>query len=146
MNIPEKPTKAVVSVVEMAALCLLSRSRFYSLIDANVFPKPIRTESCKRPVYDHDLQQKCLDIRRTGIGANGLPVLFNRKRKPTKKKRHPKVSSNHPEMLEALKGLGLQTTSESVESALHELFPSGCDNLGEGERVRQVFLHIQRKK
>ena len=30
-------------------------------------------------MYDRTLQDACLEIRQTGIGANGLPVLFNRK-------------------------------------------------------------------
>lgn len=145
MNIPEKPTKAVVSVVEMANLCLLSRSRFFALIQSGVFPKPVRNGACKRPVFDLELQQKCLDIRRTGIGLNG-PVLFNRKAKTTSKKARPKLTSDHADLLDALKSLGLQTTAEVVDGALHELFPSGWTDVDEGQRVRQVFLHLQRKK
>lgn len=143
MKIPEKPTKAVVSSVEMAALCLLSRSRFFALVKAGVFPRPTRTESCKRPVYNLELQQKCLDIRRTGIGLKG-PVLFNRKAKTTSRKPRPKLTSNHAEMLDALKSLGLQTTAEAVDSALRELFPSGWEEADEGQRVKQVFLHLQK--
>ncbi|MEZ5949116.1 MAG: hypothetical protein R3C12_07860 [Planctomycetaceae bacterium] len=145
MNIPEKPTKAVVSVVEMANLCLLSRSRFFALIQSGVFPKPVRNGACKRPVFDLELQQKCLDIRRTGIGLNG-PVLFNRKAKAPTKKTRPKLASDHADLLDALKSLGLQTTAEVVDGALRELFPSGWADVDEGQRVRQVFLHLQRKK
>ena len=145
MSIPEKPTKAVVSVVEMANLCLLSRSRFFALVKDGVFPRPIRTASCKRPVYDLELQQKCLDIRRTGIGLNG-PVLFNRKSKTTTKKSRPKLTSDHADLLDALKSLGLQATAETVDAALGELFPSGWSEVDEGQRVRQVFLHLQKKK
>ena len=145
MNIPEKPTKAVVSVVEMANLCLLSRSRFFALIQSGVFPKPVRNGACKRPVFDLELQQKCLDIRRTGIGLNG-PVLFNRKAKAPTKKTRPKLASDHADLLDALKSLGLQTTAEVVDGALRELFPSGWADVDEGQRVRQVFLHLQKKK
>ena len=145
MSIPEKPTKAVVSSVEMAGLCLLSRSRFFALVKDGVFPRPIRTESCKRPVYDLELQQKCLDIRRTGIGLNG-PVLFNRKSKTLGKKARPRLTNEHTDLIDALKSLGLQTTAESVDGALRELFPSGWADVDEGQRVRQVFLHLQKKK
>lgn len=145
MNIPDKPTKAVVSSVEMAAMCLLSRSRFLALVKAGVFPRPVRTESCKRPVYDLELQQRCLDIRRTGISLNG-PVLFNRKSRTTSKKSRPKLTSDHADLLDALKSLGLQTTAEAVDGALRELFPSGWTEVDEGQRVRQVFLHLQKKK
>lgn len=136
MNVPEKPTKAVISVVEMANLCLLSRSRFYSLIQIGAFPEPIRNESCKRPVYDLELQQKCLDIRRSGIGLNG-PVLFNRKSKTGKKSR-PKLTSDHADLLDALKSLGLQTTAEIVNGALNELFPSVWADIDDGQRSRRL--------
>src|SRR5215471_13882555 len=75
--------KSVITVAEMADLCQLSRSRFYDLVEAGVFPKPALHPSSKRPMFDRTLQEACLEIRQTGIGANGLPVLFNRK--PTKK-------------------------------------------------------------
>ena len=67
--------KSVVTVSEMADLCQLSRSRFYDLIEAGVFPKPVHHPSSKRPMYDREMQEKCLEIRETGIGANGQPVL-----------------------------------------------------------------------
>ena len=145
MTIPDKPTKAVVSVREMAEMCLLSRSRFFALIQSGVFPSPVRNGACKRPVYDLELQQKCLDIRRTGIGLNG-PVLFNRKAKTNTKKARPKQASDHADLLDALKSLRLQTTAEAVDGALRELFPSGWSDVDDGQRVRQVFLHLQRKK
>jgi hypothetical protein len=171
MNAQEKPRKAVVSVVEMAAMLDLSKSRFYSLMQAGIFPTPIRQscnrpesiadESCtpaepiqhesyKRPVFDLELQQRCLDIRSTGIGANGQPVLFNRKRrKPSQPKprsgRHP-VTEEDAELIEALKSLGLTATAEEVQAALRELYPDGSAGIDQGEIVRRVFLHLRRKK
>ena len=149
MNIPETPTKAVVSVREMAEMCLLSRSRFHALIQASVFPAPIRNESCKRPVYDLELQKKCLEIRRTGIDAEGRPVVFNRKRRASGSKQRPRPrlnASDHADLIESLKSLGLQAKAEAVESALVELFPNGQADVEEGEKVRRVFLHLQQKK
>ena len=70
---------SVVTVQRMAEMCQLSRSRFYDLTDTGVFPKPDQHPISKRPMYDLLLQEICLEIRRTGIGANGIPVLFNRK-------------------------------------------------------------------
>ena len=149
MTIPEKPGKAVVSVREMAEMCLLSRSRFHALIQASVFPAPIRNESCKRPIYDLELQQKCLEIRRTGIDAEGRPIVFNRKRQSTGKNRRPlakAATTDHADLIESLKSLGLQVTSQAVRSALAELYPKGWGNVDEGERIRSVFLHLQQKK
>ena len=149
MSLPEKPTKAVVSVVEMSSMVFLSKSRFYTLIQAGIFPQAIKHESCKRPVFDLKLQQECLDVRRTGIGANDQPVLFNRKRKATARRQrqnHQQATSDHAELIEALKSLGLTTTPGAVEEALGNLFPDGCDGIDQGEVIRRVFLHLQGRK
>ena len=171
MSVQEKPRKAVVSVLEMAAMLDLSKSRFYALMQAGVFPTPIRQscnrpesvpnesstppepaqhESYKRPVFDLDLQQKCLEIRNTGIGDNGQPVLFNRKRKksgqPKPRPGHQAVTEEHAELIESLKSLGLTATAEEVQAASKELYPDGTAGIQPGEIVRRVFLHLRRKK
>jgi hypothetical protein len=150
MTIQEKSRKAVVSVVAMADMLGLSKSRFYALIQSGIFPQPVRHESCKRPVFDADLQQKCMEIRQTGIGHNGEPVLFNRKRrKPTQPKpcqdHHP-ISEEQAELVEALKSLGLTATAEEVQATVGELFPSGCSGIDKGEVVRRVFLQLRGRK
>ena len=83
MTAHEPSSKAAISVSEMAEMCSISRSRWYEMVASGVFPKPIQIPSAKRPVYDRNLQDKCLEIRATGIGLNGAPVLFNRKPKKT---------------------------------------------------------------
>jgi hypothetical protein len=133
----------------MSSMVGLSKSRFYALIQAGIFPAPVRHASCKRPVFDLELQQKCLDIRRTGIGANGQPVLFNRKQKATAKRPRPSVqrpTNDHADLIEALKSLGLTTTPGAVEEALAKLFPGGCDGIDQGEVIRRVFLQLQTRK
>lgn len=67
---------AAVSVTDLAARCRLSRSRFHALVLAGVFPPPVRTPG-RRPHYPTELIRQCLDIRRTGVGANGGVVMFN---------------------------------------------------------------------
>ena len=149
MSLQEKPTKAVVSVVEMSSMVGLCKSRFYTLIQTGVFPEAVKHESCKRPVYDLEGQRKCLDIRRTGIGANGQPVLFNRKRKTMARRdrrSRQQATGEHGELIEAVKSLGLTTTAGAVEEALGRLFPNGCDDIDQGEVIRRVFLHLQAGK
>ncbi len=150
MSIQEKPRKAVVSVVEMAEMLDLSKSRLYTLIQAGIFPQPARYQSCKRPVFDSDLQQKCLDIRRTGIGFNGQPVLFNRKRRksgqPKPRPNQQPVAEEHAELVEALKSLGLTTTSQDVQAALREVYPTGMAGIDQGEAIRKIFLHLRARK
>jgi hypothetical protein len=143
--------KSFVTVSEMAEKCQLSRSRFYDLIEAGVFPKPVRHPSSKRPMYDPSLQEKCLEIRETGIGANGLPVLFNRKPKRSgraKMQRQPAVVSepDHADLLDALKELGLTTTAQAVNEAVAALYPTGIAGIDQGDVIRKVFLHLQGKR
>lgn len=148
MSASQESMEAVVSVRRMAELCQLSRSRFYDLIEAGVFPKPVLHPSSKRPMFDRDLQNKCLEIRRTGIGANGQPVLFNRKPRQPSRQRTPASpkQDEHTDLVESLKGLGLNTTNEIVASALAALFPQGHDKIDAADLVRKIFLHLQGKR
>ena len=152
MTVRQVSEKSFVTVTEMAEFCQLSRSRFYDLVEAGVFPRPALHPSSKRPMYDRTLQEACLEIRQTGIGANGLPVLFNRK--PTKRAQPKPLRKpaegpqpDHGDLLDALKGLGLTTTPQAVGEALAALYPYGvCAGIDQGEVVRKVFLHLQGRK
>ena len=75
---PAYPEPAALGVSDMAARRGLSRSRFYVLVRAGVFPEPRRTAG-RRPSYPPDLIERCLEVRRTGVGANGTIVMFNRR-------------------------------------------------------------------
>src|SRR5438094_1621768 len=107
MNASVMTMKAAVSVSEMCEMCSISRSRWYELVASGVFPKPVQLPSMKRPVYDRGLQEKCLEIRATGIGLNGVPVVFNRKPKRTMKPKVQKATEekkpDHADLLDALK-------------------------------------------
>lgn len=143
-KVPTGSEKAAVSVSDMAAMCQLSRSRFHALVRDGVFPKP-RQDGGRRPYYPHDLIQKCLDIRRTGIGANGQVVLFNRRAasRPAAAKPAAPATASHPELVESLRSLGLAVTGEVVGAAVEALFAGGTDGVEHGELVRRVFLHLQ---
>jgi hypothetical protein len=147
MSAQEQSRKAIISVAEMATAVGLSRSRFYTMMQAGIFPKPVQKASGKRPVFDLELQHKCLEIRRSGIGMNGEPVLFNRKRRTQKSRPSGKPSTNdHADIVEAIRSLGISTSSEIVEEALRSLYPEGWSQIDQGELVRQVFLYVQRKR
>jgi hypothetical protein len=154
MNASEMSLKAAVSVSEMAEMCSISRSRWYEMVASGIFPKPIHLPSMKRPVYDRKLQEKCLEIRASGIGLNGVPVLFNRKSKrsaPLKQKSQRPAKDQRPDpsvepILDSLRGLGLATTPQAVCDALAVLYPTGIEGLDLGDVVRKVFLHLQAPK
>jgi predicted DNA-binding transcriptional regulator AlpA len=81
--VPENNSKAVYSVAEVISELGLSRARFFQLRNMGVFPEPLST-STNCHYYSPELRQKCIEIRKTGIGDNGQPtVLYNsRKNKP----------------------------------------------------------------
>lgn len=148
MNLPQPSEKAVYSVVEVANLCLLSKSRFHALIQRKVFPPPVKSESCKRPYYTHELACKCIEIRRTGISFSGEVVLFNRKAKQpaTRQKAAPSGPVVSPEIVEAVKSLGINVTADAVAAAIAKLYPDGIEKVDKGDVIRKLFLHLQGKK
>ena len=150
MNVKLSLPKAAVSVTEMARMCELSRSRFYALVERGVFPAPVQNTSSKRPFFDAEAQRKCLEIRATGIGFNGQPVLFNQKPQTTRSAR-PKAaqveaSDEHASIIEAVRSLGLTATAQEIASAVCETFPSGTEGVEIGEVIRSVFLHLKNRK
>lgn len=149
MTAQQIPTKSVVSVSEMASMCQLSRTRFYALMKVGVFPQPVRNAVNNRPIYDHELQTKCLEIRRTGIALNGQPVLFNKRRckKVASRRTSKRVASttDHSDLMESLKSLGMISGQEAIDAALCTVFPDGVDAVDPGEVIRSVFLHLQSK-
>jgi hypothetical protein len=157
MSVQEPSRKAFVSVIEMAEMIGLSKSRFHALIRGGVFPKAILHECCKRPVFDLESQQKCLEIRETGIGNNGQPVIFNRMRASRKPRirRQPqpqppttenRPADDHAELVGAMKSLGLIVTDEAVAKAVTEIYPNGVEGIEPGEVIRKVFLNLRAKK
>ena len=141
-------TKAAVSVSEMARMCSMSRARFYQLINDGVFPKPEYEVSTSRPFYGEEAQTKCLEVRRRNLGINGRPVLFYPTRTTTSVRRPPKskprLTTQHVEVIDSLACLGLSVTSQQVESAIRECYPSGLVD-DQGVVVRTLFLHLKRQ-
>jgi len=138
----------------MADLCEISRSRFYELMKAGVFPKPVQHPSSSRPLYTLDLIEKCLQIKQTGVTMNGTPVMFNRKLKkavPTKHngKPAPKEKTIDPliePILDAVKALGLTTTLQAVSEAVAAFYPTGIADQDQGDVIRRTFLYLQGKR
>ena len=152
MSVLNASTKAAVSVSQMSEMCQLSRSRWYEFLEAGVFPKPVLYPSAKRPIYDRSLQEKCLEIRSSGIGLNGTLILFNRKSKGHSKakrqssKQDQQTDSLIGPVIEAIKSLGLNPTTQAVCDAIAELYPSGIEGLDQGDVIRKTFLLLQGKR
>jgi len=148
----DSPHKAAVSCSEMARMVSLSRQRFYQLIQAGTFPPPLYDVSTKRPFYDQELQHTCLNVRQRNMGINGKAIMFYARGNAIKppRPRHLGKSVNksqHADLIEGLKSLGLAATSAAqVESAIRELFPGGTAQVEQGEVLRTVFVRLKRKE
>lgn len=146
------PLKMAVTVSEMARMVGLSRARFYQLQKAGIFPSPQVNPSTKRPFYDQELQEVCLEVRRKNCGVNGQVVLFYARRqefaptkaRPKKEKVRAKAEPKSA-LVDALKSLGLVTTAADVDEAVKELFGGRTDGKDEGEVIRALFLHLKRR-
>jgi len=141
--------KPVISVTEMAKNLNLSRARFYQLLEQGIFPQPIYDLRTHRPIYDARLQERCLEIRNSGIGANNQYILFY---SPRKKEAHPRISkkrkktnSIHKEFAETLNSMGLSCSVKDVSNAINELYPDGIGEIEHGVVIRDLFRFLGSK-
>ena len=137
--------KAICTVPELAKKLGLSRARFYQLQKKGVFPKPLYSGP-KRPYYPPNLQQKCIEIRKTGIGYNEKAIVFNKSRK--KKCQGPQNCPDHKyeELADALKQMGLNVSPREVENIVITLYPEGSPPpLNKGVVIRELFRYFRRE-
>jgi hypothetical protein len=128
--------EAVCSVTALAKKLGLSRARFYQLQAMGVFPEPVRSFGAKRPFYPLELQQRCIEIRRTGIGLDGRPVRFNAARRTKPDKPEKPSYDEYEELVDILKEMGLSVSRSRVRDAIEALYPKG---LAEGPVERTVI-------
>ena len=137
----------------MARMVGLSRARFYQLVAEGIFVSPIYDVETRRPFFNEEMQQVCLEVRRRNCGVNGKPILFYAARHPLgqqpkqikKPKAEPKQLGQYLDLLDGLRSLGLDVTAAQVEPVVKELFPAGIQNLDSGEVIRGVFLRMKRQ-
>lgn len=136
----QKPVKHAISVSEMALNLGLSRQRLNQLIRQGKMPGPDKDAVSKRPFYTLEKQRVCLEIRQTGCGLDGAPILFYEPRKTRKstvvipKKDLPKV---HP-LASYLGSLGLNPTCQELDQILARLYPNGY----EGQPIEEVIAKV----
>ena len=132
----------------------LSRQRFWQLRKDGVFPEPQIDEESGRPYYTEEQLELCLDLRKRNVGLNGKIVLFYSPRattslpkpKASRSKNNSKAASRHADIIDALRGLGLPAVTDAqVDDAIAAVFPNGTEGVDQSEKIRAIFLHIQRK-
>ncbi len=140
---PDTNLKAVCSITELTRKLGMSRARFYQLLEMGVFPKPVYCIRTRRPFYTLDLQQKCMDIRKTGIGNNNLPIIFYTARKNTYRRCHNQLDRKYEELTDILKQMGLNITCNNVKNAVKTLYPEKLTQQPvEGTVIRDMFRYF----
>ena len=134
---------SICSVTELARKLGLSRTRIYQLQEEGVFPPPIHNIDTKRPFYPIAIQEKCLAIRKTGIGFNGQPVLFYSKQKSPLCKPLKNQDPKYHELANLLKQLGLKVSALKIKKAVKELNLDISKPLsGDGTVIRELFRYF----
>jgi hypothetical protein len=84
--------------------------------------------------------------------VNGQPVLFYSvgqaavPAKPLRNAVTPKPKEQYPEVLAAVRALGLTaSTGHEVTQAVKHIYPNGLTGVEQPEVIRAVFLHLQRR-
>lgn len=146
-------SKSVVSVSEMATMVELSRARFYQLV-GTAFPWPLYDVTTRRPFFNEEMQELCLEVRRSNCGINGRPILFYARPAGSTRSRaraksgseRCKTATKYPELIDGLKGLGLgSVTDKQVGRALMNEYPIGTNGLPTSDVLRTIFLAIRRR-
>jgi hypothetical protein len=148
INIPE-----YINVSTMAKHLCLSRSRLYQLIDQGVLLKPVYLLNNKRPVYTREMAVRNIEVKNSNVGINSEIIMFysartipNKPKKAVKKSTVQKVISpdKHADMIDALESLGLENiTSSQIDSAIHNCFKNGTENISEDDILTEVFRYLK---
>ena len=143
----ENDFKEICSVKQLASKLGMSKARFYQHLKEGIFPPPVYCIRKKRPLYPENLQQQCMDIRRTGIGYNGVPVIFYTTRKNETCKSQKQSNHEYKELVEVLKSMSIKVTSKEIKTALGVL---GIPNVTQGtisdEIITKLFNHFTQKR
>lgn len=145
---------AVISVTEMARRVGLSRSRFYDLVKAGIFPSPVYCLRTRRPMFLTEQQADCLRVKSSNIGVNGEFVLFYAAREPDahtgRRPRATRITTAAPtpetaELVAGLRALGMSAVTDAqVSTALRSCFEGGWAGRDDGEILRTIWQFLRR--
>ena len=136
--------KSICTVTDLAKRLGLSRARFYQLQKTGIFPAPVYCPYTKRPFYPMDLQEKCFEIRKTGIGYNGRLIIFYSKKDDAATKPNRCSEPKIRELSDALKQMGLKTSPAETGKVFMALYPDNWKKLDiDGEIIAEVYKYFQ---
>ena len=138
--------KPTCSLSEMAESLGLSRSRFHQLRQKNVFPQPLYDIVTKRPFYNQQLQDRCLQIRDTGIGINNQQILFYRRRKKRPPASPDTVPQGYKVLVRVFDKLKIKTTPKELKAVLKELYPESLPaRIDDNSVIQNLISHWGRR-
>jgi len=142
--VAETNYQSICSITELAKKLGLSRARFYQLQHTGIFPPPVYCILTKRPFCPMDLQERCLEIRKTGIGNNGRPIIFYSKRSSMPSKPQNNPGQKYKELAETLNQMELNVTAIKIEKAVKVLRPETLEQpFIDGTIIRDLFRHFK---
>lgn len=142
----ENDFKEICSVKQLASKLGMSKAMFYQHLKKGIFPPPVYCVRTKRPLYPETLQQQCMDIRRTGIGYNGVPVIFYTTRKNETCKSQKQSNHDYKEIVEILKNMSIKVTSKEIKAALGvPSIPNVTQGTISNEIITKLFNHFTQK-
>jgi hypothetical protein len=142
------PRKAVYSFTEVAAMCGISRARFYDLVHDGVMPWPVYCTRTRRPLYPADMAALCVRVKETNIGIDGRYVMFYSRRETqvaaVRQEARPKSADPlMKEMIETLRAMNAQGDDEQLTAAIVAQCPSGVREESFEADLRAVFDRLR---
>ena len=135
--------KTICSVTELAKKLVMSKARFNQLQKMGIFPPPVYCIFTKRPFYPSDLQQKCIAIRKTGVGFNGKIAIFYSARKKTPAQSPTHSDHRYQEFASVIRQMGLNVTKARLKIAVKDLYPQGIPaQADEGTIIMAIFRYL----
>jgi hypothetical protein len=145
-----RPRKAAYSVAETAAMCGISRSRFYDYIESGIVPPPCYLLRTRRPYYPADLAALCVRVRETSVGFDGHFVMFYDRRPKSRtpvpatgqSRNDRKTAATDPltqEMVETLRAMGVRAGEVEMVDVIRTLCPAGVAETTFETDLRAIF-------
>jgi hypothetical protein len=145
----ENSLKSVCTATAMARKLALSRSRFYELMKEGVFPRPTHCPDTDHLFYTLELQQQCLQVKQTGIGINGKPVLFYTPRECGTGRKKSAEDINHDcfvmKLFGLLKNMGKRLSKSQLRAILKAMYPNGLPKWPIGQAELKKNLQFCRR-
>ena len=141
----ENPMKAAISVSSLCRLLNMSRSQYYFHAKRGTFHSPLYLASNNRPYFTASMVEDNLRARETGVGVNGVYVIFYERHEASSKTDPRKPKADLSSLVDGLRTLGIgNVTNDQIEAALEANFPKGTAGQDESNILRTVFRHLKR--